>query len=206
MKGFRSVGWVAAVGGAALGCYMVSLEVATERADLAQVEAQIIAAKQDIRALQTELGTRGRLSQLEHWNAEVLALSAPSSSQFVDDAFTLARLEQREPTLGDRVADIRLASADSAAPAAPSAPAAPVVRAVAPAAEPVEPALVRRASLVTLPAEQAPPAQPKKPAARPVKAAAKPAAQPVAPKKGLDAELAAEIGALAEDSEGAGGN
>lgn len=203
MKGFRSVGWVAAVGSAALGCYMISLQVATERADLAAVEAQILSARQDIRALETELGTRGRLSQLEHWNAEVLALSAPSSAQFMDDAFTLARLEQREPTLDERVADLRLASAD-AAPAAPaaSAPAAPVVRAVAPAAEPVEPALVRRAALVSLPAEAAPAPEPKKPASRP----AKPAVKPAAPKKGLDAALAAEIGALAEESEGTGGN
>ena len=32
MRGFREVGWVAAVAGTALGCYMVSLKVASERA------------------------------------------------------------------------------------------------------------------------------------------------------------------------------
>ena len=215
MRGFKSVAWVAAVGSAALGCYMVSLEVATERSDLARVEAQIISAKQDIRALQTELGTRGRLSQLEHWNAEVLALAAPSSAQFVDSAFTLARLEQREPTLGDQVADVRLASAE-AVPAQPAAkPAAPVVQAVPPAAAP-QPSLVHRAGLVTVPAEPAP--QPKKaeakkpealalkvPAKKPESAAAK-APGPAKKAKGIDSTLAAEIGELARDAEGTGGN
>ena len=68
IRGFRSVGWVAAVGGAALSCYILSLQVATERSDLAKVEAKIISTKQQIRSLQTELGTRGRLTQLEQWN------------------------------------------------------------------------------------------------------------------------------------------
>ena len=211
MKGFKSVAWVAAVGSAALGCYMVSLEVATERSDLARVEAQIVTAKQDIRALQTELGTRGRLSQLEHWNAEVLALSAPSSAQFVDSAFTLARLEQREPTLGEQVADVRLASAEAVPqPSAPAAkPAAPVVQAVAPPAAAPQPTLVHRAGLVTAPAVPAP--QPKKPEALAAKAPAKKpepvaAKAPVKKTKGIDSTLAAEIGDLAREAEGTGGN
>ena len=94
-RGFKSVIWVGAVGSAALGCYMVSLRVATERADLAHVERQIVDAKRDIRSLQTELGTRGRLAQLEDWNSNVLALSAPTSNQFVKDGFALARLQTR---------------------------------------------------------------------------------------------------------------
>ena len=90
-QGFKPVGWVGAVAGAALGCYMLSLNVASERAELAKIERQIVAAKQEIRTLQTELGTRGRMQQLEHWNAEVLALSAPTASQFLDNPVTLAR-------------------------------------------------------------------------------------------------------------------
>src|SRR6185503_4593571 len=97
----KSVGWVAGVGAAALGCYMLSLRVATERADLARVERQIIATKQQIRSLQTELGTRGRLTQLEQWNNDVLALAAPASGQFLQDEFTLARLETHEATVAD---------------------------------------------------------------------------------------------------------
>lgn len=149
-RGFKSVVWVAAVGGAALGCYMLSLQVATERAELAKVERRIIAAKQEIRSLQTELGTRGRLSQLERWNAEVLALSAPASAQFMQSEFTLARFDRPEETLAERSATVRLASTEPAPAKTEEKPAAPVVRAVAPApAAPAEAApLVHRASYV----------------------------------------------------------
>jgi hypothetical protein len=115
-QGFKPVGWVAAVAGAALGCYMLSLNVASERAELAKVERQIIAAKQEIRTLQTELGTRGRMQQLEHWNAEVLALSAPTAAQFLDNPVTLARFETRDPTLDDK-AKVTMAAAEVRAPA-----------------------------------------------------------------------------------------
>ena len=142
-RGFKSVIWVGAVGAAAIACYMVSLQVATERADLTRVESQIIAAKRDIRTLQTELGTRGRMSQLETWNAEVLALSAPTASQFLPDQVTLARFDQPEMTLEERSAQVRMASAEIA-PEAPAA-AAPVIRAAAPASATPQP-MVRQAS------------------------------------------------------------
>lgn len=151
-RGFKSVGWVAAVGGAALSCYMLSLRVATERNELARVESQIIAAKQDIRSLQTELGTRGRLSQLERWNADVLALSAPISGQFLQDEFTLARFDQRERSFEER-AEVRMASADTAAPAPAVKAASPTVEAEAPS-EPA--ASVRLASAASPQAAGAP--------------------------------------------------
>ena len=150
-RGFKSVIWVATVGGAALSCYMVSLRVATERNELAKVERQIVAAKRDIRSLQTELGTRGRMTQLEQWNTEVLALSAPSSAQFLKDEFTLARLYRNDPTVADRSAEVRLASAETGAtpPAGSAKPEAPaVVRAVAEPAAP-QPPLVHTASFTT---------------------------------------------------------
>jgi hypothetical protein len=124
-RGFKPVGWVAAVGGAALGCYMLSLNVASERAELAKVERQIILAKQDIRSLQTELGTRGRLQQLEHWNAEVLALSAPAASQFVENEMMLARFETHEATIEEK-AKVQMASATTKAPAPAQGKVAPV--------------------------------------------------------------------------------
>jgi hypothetical protein len=147
---FKSVGWVAAVGGAALGCYMLSLQVATERNELAKVEQQILAAKQDIRSLQTELGTRGRLSQLERWNADVLALSAPASAQFLSDELTLARFDRVQPAPEEQTR-VLLASADTSASSQPEAaapPAAPVVRAAVAEEKPAtaQPSLVRRAS------------------------------------------------------------
>jgi hypothetical protein len=92
VKGFRSVFMVASCAGAALGCYLVSLRVASERAALESVETKIVLTQRDIRLLQTEIGTRGRLAQLERWNVKVLALSAPTADQFLDGGFALARM------------------------------------------------------------------------------------------------------------------
>jgi hypothetical protein len=72
----------------------VSLRVASERAALEKVETRIVLAQRDVRLLQTEIGTRGRLAQLERWNVKVLALSAPSADQFLNGSFELARLTQ----------------------------------------------------------------------------------------------------------------
>ena len=121
-RSFKSVGWVAASGTAALSCYMVSLTVAAERAELESMERKIIAAKQEIRSLSTELGTRGRMAQLDRWNVEVLALAAPTSAQFLDNEFTLARFDMREKTVEER-AKVQLASAETGVDAASDAPA-----------------------------------------------------------------------------------
>lgn len=93
-RSFHSLFMVASCAGAALGCYLVSLRVASERAALEAVETRIVAAQRDMRVLQTEVGTRGRLAQLERWNVKVLALSAPSAEQFLQGGFELARLTQ----------------------------------------------------------------------------------------------------------------
>ena len=114
-RSFRSVFMVASCAGAALGCYLVSLRVASERSALEGVETQIVTTQRDIRLLQTEIGTRGRLAQLERWNVKVLALSAPAADQFLNGSFELAKLTQPE-----RHIDIQ----------------APVVLATAPAPDP----------------------------------------------------------------------
>jgi hypothetical protein len=110
---------VASCAGAALGCYLVSLRVASERAQLEDVETQIVLAQRDMRVLQTEIGTRGRLSQLERWNAGAFALSAPAANQFLKGSFELARLAQPEHKV-DFQAPVVLAAAP--APAAPKPP------------------------------------------------------------------------------------
>lgn len=116
-KAFKPVAWVAAVALPALGCYMLSLKVAAERAELANIEERILTARQDIRTLQTELGTRGRLQQLEQWNADVLALAAPVAGQFVAQNVSLARFDTSAPAL-DPAAPVQMASAE--APRAPN--------------------------------------------------------------------------------------
>jgi hypothetical protein len=117
-RSFRSVFMVASCAGAALGCYLVSLRVASERAALEDVETKIVLAQQDMRVLQTEIGTRGRLSQLERWNAGAFALSAPSAGQFLKGGFELARLAQPERKI-DFQAPVVLASAPAPEPHRP---------------------------------------------------------------------------------------
>ena len=114
-RSFHSLFMVASCAGAALGCYLVSLRVASERASLEDVETRIVLAQRDMRVLQTEIGTRGRLSQLERWNAGAFALSAPSADQFLKGGFELARLAQPEHKV-DFQAPVVLASAPAPAP------------------------------------------------------------------------------------------
>jgi hypothetical protein len=118
-RSFRSVFMVASCAGAALGCYLVSLNVASERAALEDVENKIVMTQRDIRSLQTEIGTRGRLAQLERWNVRVLALSAPSADQFLEGGFQLARLARPQEKLNVE-APVVLASAPAPQPTSPS--------------------------------------------------------------------------------------
>jgi hypothetical protein len=146
-RSFRSVFMVASCAGAALGCYLVSLRVASERAQLEAVETRIVLAQRDMRVLQTEIGTRGRLSQLERWNAGAFALAAPSADQFLKGGFELARFARPEPKV-DFQAPVVLASAP--APSKPShvgQPEADDSGVPAPAATPS--ALLHEASLKT---------------------------------------------------------
>lgn len=115
-RGFGSLVMAASVAGAALGCYLVSLKVASERARLESVEAQIASTERDIRVLETEIGTRGRLAQLERWNANFIRLSAPSADQILEGGFQLAGMV-RPPAKPAIDAPVVLA----AAPAAPGA-------------------------------------------------------------------------------------
>ena len=119
VRNFGSLVMVASCAGAALGCYLVSLRVASERAQLEDVETKIVLAQRDMRVVQTEIGTRGRLSQLERWNAKVLALSAPAADQFLKGGFELARLAQPQHKV-EFDAPVVLASAP--APEAPKPP------------------------------------------------------------------------------------
>ncbi len=109
-KGFGSLMMASSVAAAALGCYLVSLKVASERAKLEAVETQIVLAERDIRVLETEIGTRGRLAQLERWNANFIRLSAPSADQILEGGFQLATLI-KPPSKNSVDAPVVLASA-----------------------------------------------------------------------------------------------
>jgi len=118
VRNFGSLFMVASCAGAALGCYLVSLRVASERAQLEDVETRIVLAQRDLRTVQTEIGTRARLSQLERWNARVLALSAPAADQFLSGSFELARLTQPQHKV-EFNAPVVLASAPAPEPKRP---------------------------------------------------------------------------------------
>jgi hypothetical protein len=93
---FRPVGWVAGIALAATALYLVSLQVATERGRLEEIDRKIAATKREIRQLQTEMGTRASLRQLERWNGEVLALSAPQAGQYLSGEAALETLNPEE--------------------------------------------------------------------------------------------------------------
>jgi hypothetical protein len=89
----KGVGWFGGCVAVVLGFYLVSLQVAAERKKLEAVNGQIRSAHRDIRALETEFDTRGNLAQLERWNGDTLALSAPTAGQFVASEAALASLD-----------------------------------------------------------------------------------------------------------------
>jgi hypothetical protein len=119
-RSFGSLFMVASCAGAALGCYLVSLRVASERAALEDVETKIVLTQRDLRMIQTEIGTRGRLSQLERWNAGAFELSAPAANQFIQGSVELARLVKPQQQM-DFQAPVVLASAPAPAPQKPLA-------------------------------------------------------------------------------------
>lgn len=193
-RSFRSLFMVASCAGAALSCYLVSLRVASERAALEDVETQIVLAQRDIRLLQTEIGTRGRLAQLERWNASVLALSAPGHDQFLQGGFELARLARPDQTV-DFDAPVVLAAAP--APEKPAVGDAARVRNDAAVADPSK--LIHQASLNSetreVPAKVAasmPPAATLKSNDRPA-TAAKPAKKGSLDKTGLAAAQSSTV-------------
>ena len=158
---FRTVAWVACVAFAALSCYLVSLRVAAERAEVARTEHRLLGARLDIRSLATELNTRSRLVQLERWNADVLSLTAPKAHQYLTGEMQLLALATPTPapaSSGD--------AADTAGLQAPPAVARVAYRRVAdtPATQlvhsvsldldaPADRPLLRRASL-TIPRDE----------------------------------------------------
>ncbi len=201
-RGFKPVGLVAGVAVAALSCYMLSLNVAAERAELAKLERRIIMAKRDIRTLQTELGTRGRLQQLESWNANVLALAAPTSAQFLENEMTLARFDQREKTMEERAA-VQLAAADTTEAQAKPQPRAETRVQYAAAPPPQARSLVQRASLTMA---EVKPAEAKKAAVETTIAKKVSAdAAPTQKKALIDDKLVKAIGEAAKQEKKSGG-
>lgn len=91
---FRTFAWVATAGIAVAASYMISHQVASERAELDAVNSKIAEAHRDIRNLKTELGTRASMRQLERWNVDVMGLATPDANQFLNSDEMLASLNK----------------------------------------------------------------------------------------------------------------
>jgi hypothetical protein len=76
--------------------YPLSLQVATTRSDVLRVERDILSTRENIRYLETELGARASLRQLERWNVEVFGYTAPTASQYLAGEQELASVNSRE--------------------------------------------------------------------------------------------------------------
>jgi hypothetical protein len=136
----KGLGWFASCTAIVIGFYLVSLQVASERNKLDSLNGKIRTAERDIRALETEFDTRANLAQLERWNGDVLALSAPTAGQFVADEAQLAAVSFRPGAAGP---DLR--TAQLVVPAAPVIPVAPEPQ-LAQAARPAAPVAVAQAA------------------------------------------------------------
>jgi hypothetical protein len=131
----QSLIWVILVALGALGAYMVSLKVATERNDLMKVRAQIARAKADIRYLETEFSARASMRQLENWNQHDFMYATPTAQQYLGGEHALAHLDGIQPNGPDYVAPPVMvamvetpADLPSAPQKAPESPAATQIR------------------------------------------------------------------------------
>ena len=131
VKRLQSLIWIILVALGALGAYLVSLKVATERNDLMRVQMQIARARSDIRYLETEFSARANMRQLERWNQEDFLYATPTVQQYLAGERALAHLDGVQPNGPDYVAPpvmvamvqtpADLPSAPQAAPASPAA-------------------------------------------------------------------------------------
>ena len=152
----KGLGWFGSCVAIVLGFYLVSLQVAAERKKLDVVNTHIKAAQRDLRALETEFETRANLVQLERWNGDTLALSAPTAGQFVRDEAQLASLDVNAPRDGVETAALVVPAPVPAPAAAAMIPALSAAQATAPAttqttAEAAQPAAIKAAAAVHTP-------------------------------------------------------
>ena len=119
-RSFRSVFMVATVAVAALGCYLVSLRVAAERAGArGRRDARSFLPSATSARCRPRSARAAGSTQLERWNVKVLALSAPKADQFVNGGYQLARLARPSDQV-DMTAPVVLAAAPQPVAAPPA--------------------------------------------------------------------------------------
>jgi hypothetical protein len=77
----------------AMVLYLLSVNVAATRSELARVNADIAKSRDAIRYLESEYAVRASMRQLERWNAENFGYAAPVADQYLSGERELASLE-----------------------------------------------------------------------------------------------------------------
>lgn len=96
----QSIGLVLLVLLLAMVLYPISLKVAAERSELAQIERKIRQSRDNIRYLEAELAVRASLAQLQKWNAESFGYAAPTAEQYLSNERQLASLDRLRHGVG----------------------------------------------------------------------------------------------------------
>lgn len=86
---FGSILMLSAAFASGLSFYVVTLKVSAERVAVEGLRGAIASDVADIERLQAELRTRARMPELQRWNDEVLALSAPAPAQYATGPLAL---------------------------------------------------------------------------------------------------------------------
>lgn len=150
---FSTVGWTGCICAAALAFYLVSQTVAAKRAELVSVDRKIVSTQREIAQLETEIGTRGGMAQIENWNSRVYGLQAPGAEQFVNSSVQLVAMADPQPLVDPAISPphgpVQQASLTVEAPAAPVADKPVTAPAVAPDAIPAERPMIRQATYIT---------------------------------------------------------
>lgn len=99
MNPIKNFGWFAVILLVVMMLYPLSLNVASLRGDLVQVDKNILSTKKEINYLQAELKARANLQQLEEWNDLLYGFQSPTAAQFADGERALAHLGRQPKTI-----------------------------------------------------------------------------------------------------------
>jgi hypothetical protein len=84
----------------AMVLYLLSVNVASTRSELAQVNRDIAKSRDAIRYLESEFAVRASMRQLERWNSENFGYGAPVAGQYLAGERELASLDGLRPARG----------------------------------------------------------------------------------------------------------
>jgi hypothetical protein len=84
----------------AMVLYLLSVNVASTRSELAQVNRDIAKSRDAIRYLESEFAVRASMRQLERWNSDNFGYGAPVAGQYLAGERELASLEGLRPARG----------------------------------------------------------------------------------------------------------